>query len=136
MLSLLLPISEIDYPPNFLTLRVKYCLVIPPNYLKLRNFGCLCYPWLKPYANLKLEPKSQPCIFLGYSLHQNSYKCLDDKTNRLYVSHRVIFNESIFPFASKDTVDKVNDTSFAGWSSHLPIFIAIPSPQNHPNTLL
>lgn len=39
----------------------------PPNYLKLRSFGCLCYPWLKPYTSHKLDPKSKPCIFIGYS---------------------------------------------------------------------
>ena len=26
-----------------------------PNYHKLRVFGCACYPWLRPYANNKLE---------------------------------------------------------------------------------
>lgn len=34
-----------------------------PNYDKLKTFGCLCYPWLAPYANNKLVPKSQPCVF-------------------------------------------------------------------------
>ena len=38
-----------------------------PNYSKLRVFGCLCYPWLKPYAPNKLHPRSRSCVFLGYS---------------------------------------------------------------------
>ena len=48
-----------------------------PNYLKLRVFGCLCYPWLRPYVKHKLEPRSRPCVFLGYSLTQSAYYCFD-----------------------------------------------------------
>ena len=43
-----------------------------PNYTKLHTYGCLCYPWLKPYTKHKLEPKSRPCIFLGYSIPYNA----------------------------------------------------------------
>ncbi|XP_010474225.1 PREDICTED: putative protein TPRXL [Camelina sativa] len=39
-----------------------------PNYLKLRVFGCVCYMWLRPYRQNKLEARSTPCVFLGYSL--------------------------------------------------------------------
>ncbi|KAJ9568078.1 hypothetical protein OSB04_004044 [Centaurea solstitialis] len=41
-----------------------------PNYNKLRSFGCLAYPWLRPYSNHKLQPRSKPCIFVGYSSSQ------------------------------------------------------------------
>lgn len=54
---------------------------LPPNYSKLKTFGCLCYPWLHPYAKHKLQPLSTPCVFLGYSTHQSAYKCLDPTTN-------------------------------------------------------
>lgn len=39
-----------------------------PDYHKLRVFGCQCYPWLVPYRSYKLQSKSRPCVFLGYSL--------------------------------------------------------------------
>ena len=42
-----------------------------PNYGKLRTFGCLCYPWLRPYA-------------------PTSY--------RVYTSRHVRFNETSFPY--------------------------------------
>lgn len=70
----------------------------PPTYSKLKPFGCLCYQWLKPYTNSKLQPRSSPCIFLGYSTSKSAYKCLDLATNRLYHSRHVQFIEDNFPF--------------------------------------
>jgi hypothetical protein len=60
-----------------------------PNFSKLKVFGCLCYPWLGPYTSNKLESKSQPCVFLGYSLSQSAYLCFDKSTNKLHVSRHV-----------------------------------------------
>nr|KYP46793.1 hypothetical protein KK1_031565 [Cajanus cajan] len=69
-----------------------------PNYTKLRTFGCICYPWLAPYNSNKLEPKSQPCVFLGYSLSQSAYYCYSLITHKLYTYRHVQFVEDIFPF--------------------------------------
>jgi hypothetical protein len=41
-----------------------------------------------------LQPKSIPCIFVGYSLTQNAYNYLDPLTNKLYHSRYVLFNEN------------------------------------------
>ena len=38
------------------------------NYEKLRFFGCLCFPWLRPYASNKLDARSTACVFLDYSI--------------------------------------------------------------------
>lgn len=48
-----------------------------PNYSKLKVFGCLCYPWLQPYSFHKLDPRSKPCVFRGYSLSQSAYLCFE-----------------------------------------------------------
>jgi len=72
----------------------------PSNYSKLKVFGCLCYPWLRPYTHHKLEPRSKPCVFFGYSLTQSAYLCYDPSTSKLFVSRHVRFIESIFPFTS------------------------------------
>lgn len=69
-----------------------------PNYLKLRVFGCTCFPWLRPYAQHKLDARSIPCVFLGYSITQNAYLCLHRQTGRIYTSRHVQFDESSFPF--------------------------------------
>ncbi|KAD2806062.1 hypothetical protein E3N88_39439 [Mikania micrantha] len=71
-----------------------------PGYSKLKPFGCLCYPWLRPYASSKLHPRSLKCIFLGYSSSKSAFKCYDPVLNRLYHSRHVEFVEHIFPYAN------------------------------------
>lgn len=71
-----------------------------PDYNKLHSFGCLCFPCLKPYMKNKLQPRSKPCIFLGYSLYQHAYFCLEPLSNRIYVSRHVNFMENSFPYPS------------------------------------
>ena len=75
-----------------------------PNFHKLRIFGCLCFLWLKPYASHKLDDRSKPCVFLGYSLTQSAYLCLDRTENRIYTSRHVIFHESVFPFTTSSQI--------------------------------
>lgn len=71
-----------------------------PNYSKLPSFGCLCYPWLRPYNSHKLQPKSTPCIFVGYSSTQSAYHCLDPVTHKIYTSRHVRFFENEYPYSS------------------------------------
>ena len=71
---------------------------LAPNYEKLCIFGCLCFPWLMPYNKHKLEDRSTKCVFLGYSITQSAYMCLQVATCRLYVSRHVQFHEESFPF--------------------------------------
>lgn len=56
--------------------------------------------WIKPYGQNKFSPKSTPCVFLGYSLTQSVYICLDVVSSRVYISRHVEFIESVFPFPS------------------------------------
>lgn len=76
-----------------------------PNYNKLRIFGCLCFPWLRPYNANKLENKSSPCVFLGYSQTQSAFLCLQPTTGRIYVSRHVKFDETQFPFQALRKID-------------------------------
>jgi len=73
---------------------------IAPNYSNLKIFGCLCYPWLRPYSSHKLDPRSQPCIFLGYSSSQHAYLCFDPTSTKIFISRHVKFVESVFPHKS------------------------------------
>ena len=69
-----------------------------PNYSKFKIFSCLCYPWLHLYSVHKLDARSKPCVFLGYSFTQSAYLCYHPSTSRTYVSRHVKFVESVFPF--------------------------------------
>ncbi|KAI0509952.1 hypothetical protein KFK09_010552 [Dendrobium nobile] len=70
-----------------------------PNYSNLKIFGFECFPLNLSHSNHKLQPKSQSCIFLGYSDNYKGYKCLDPSTNKIIMSRHVTFNENVFPFS-------------------------------------
>jgi hypothetical protein len=70
-----------------------------PNYESLRIFGCACWPNLRPYNMRKLSFRSTRCVFLGFSPRHKGVKCLDVSTGHVYISHDVVFDETIFPFA-------------------------------------
>lgn len=44
-------------------------------------------------------PRSIKCVFVGYSVSDKGYRCLDRATGRVYISRHVVFNEDVFPFA-------------------------------------
>jgi hypothetical protein len=70
----------------------------PPTYSDLRVFGCLCYPNTSATTTHKLSPRSVPCAFLGYPSSHKGYRCLNLVTQKLIISHHVIFDETVFPF--------------------------------------
>lgn len=72
-------------------------------------FGCLCFPWIKPYTSHKLDAKSTPCVFLGYSITQSAYFCLDRSTSRIYTSRHVVLHEHVFPFSLPSHIES-NET--------------------------
>lgn len=88
----------------------------PPNYSKLRVFGCLCYPWLRLYTTHKLQPRSSPCVFLGYSLNQSAYLCYNPTTKKLHTSRHVRFVESLFPMSVNPSVSPtLNESTCTSW---------------------
>lgn len=99
-----------------------------PNYSKLRVFGCLCYPWLRPYNNHKLEQRSKPCLFLGYSNVHNSYICFEPTNHKIYYSRHVHFIENHFPSLTPlNEHDKVNDFTLSKWAAISPSLTSLSS---------
>uniref|UniRef100_A0A803NJ32 Polyprotein n=1 Tax=Cannabis sativa TaxID=3483 RepID=A0A803NJ32_CANSA len=71
---------------------------IKPDYTTFKTFGCQCFPNIRPYNKHKLQFKSSPCTFIGYSTNHKGFKCLDSN-GRIYISRDVIFDKLVFPYA-------------------------------------
>jgi hypothetical protein len=56
--------------------------------------------YVSPYNSNKLQPKSIPCVFVGYSPSQYAYRCLDPTANKIYTSRHVVFHDNHFPYTS------------------------------------
>ncbi|KAI0523201.1 hypothetical protein KFK09_005595 [Dendrobium nobile] len=116
-----------------------------PTYNHLRTFGCLCYPWLRPYAPDKLSPRSHACAFIGYSVLHKGYKCYDVSSGKTYISRHVVFHEKQFPYKTTAQPTSLDiSTAPANIPPSLlippstisqPITHAVPPQNNHcPNT--
>jgi hypothetical protein len=97
-----------------------------PKLTFLRVFGCQCYPHLRAYHPHKMEFRSTPCVFLGYSTSHHGYRCLDTSSDRIYVARHVRFNEHVFPFKhiSPPVIPSPSDP---------PYYSSYPTPQPTPS---
>ncbi|XP_052877191.1 uncharacterized protein LOC128283835 [Gossypium arboreum] len=82
-----------------------------PTYDHLRVFGC-CFPYLRPFVKHKLEFRSQPSTFLGYSAHHKGYFCLTPD-GKVVVSRHVVFDENrfLFPVSSSASDQTSSDVT-------------------------
>jgi transposase InsO family protein len=61
----------------------------------LKVFGCITYVHIPDEKRSKLDPKTEKCIFIGYSLEQKGYRCFNPSTRKLQVSRNVVFDEMV-----------------------------------------
>lgn len=102
----------------------------PPDYPFLKSFGCLCYPYIRPYNSNKLEFRSLPCVFLGYSAKHKGYLCFHVPSSRTYIARHVVFDESSFPFpehGSKANFDHLINSDLRLHTLHEASTIGLPS---------
>ena len=59
----------------------------------VRIFGSIAFIHIPDDKRQKLDPKSEKCILVGYSLEQKGYKCFDPSTRKVQVSRDVVFDE-------------------------------------------
>ncbi|KAL8150670.1 hypothetical protein V2J09_020478 [Rumex salicifolius] len=105
----------------------------PPTYTHLRTFGFLCYPNLTTTTKHKLEPRSTPCIFLGYATSHKGYRCLALDTHKVIISRNVIFDEFQFPYKLSNSAQDTDLDQFTEEpqiSQSLPLIR--PDPTNLP----
>jgi hypothetical protein len=89
----LLPTKVLDFSSP-----LKILFKETPNYAGLRTFGCACWPNIRPFNTQKLQFRFKQCVFLGYSNFHKRFKCLDVAEGRVYISHDVVFDETVFLF--------------------------------------
>ena len=79
----------------------------------------------------KLDYRSTPCMFLGYSSSHLGYHCLDLSSNYIYISCHVQFHEQSFRFLNFVYNSASTRTTFPpSLFSHLPSLTTFPSPNS------
>uniref|UniRef100_A0A2N9HMZ2 Integrase catalytic domain-containing protein n=1 Tax=Fagus sylvatica TaxID=28930 RepID=A0A2N9HMZ2_FAGSY len=108
---------------------------VHPDYNSLKVFGCRCFPYLRDYAKNKFEPKSYPCIFIGYSPLHKGYRCLHPPTKRVYLSRHVVFDEGILPYTDPRALfsSTSTDGSISTYAKCVTGFLSSPQ-VNQPHT--
>jgi len=102
-----------------------------PDYNCLCIFRCLCFPLLRPYNRHKLDFRSSPCVFLGYSSSHLGYRCFDLSSSRMYIARHVKFHENTFPFACSEQTTTLPSPSL---QTALPALTVFPTPMPSPST--
>ena len=77
----------------------------PLDYSSLKVFGCAYFVLLQAHEYTKPKPHPRLCYFLGYGIEHKGYHCWAPISQRVHVSHHVIFWEhhmfsSLFSFKS------------------------------------
>ena len=67
-----------------------------PSIHHLRVFGCTAYMHVPDKRRKKIDPKTLPCLFLGFSTTSNAYRLMDPEMKKIYESRDVVCDESSF----------------------------------------
>lgn len=98
-----------------------------PNLKSIRIFGITVYPWLRPYNNNKLQPRSERCIFLGYSMGYKGVICYNPKTRKCIVSRNVLFGEMVYPYI-QDSQHNISQQPMDSFTSSHMVRLVVPVP--------
>ncbi|KAK2967234.1 hypothetical protein RJ640_002061 [Escallonia rubra] len=87
--------------------------------IPLRTFGCTAFVHVQPQHRSKLDPKSNKCVFIGYSPTQRGYKCYSPSLRRFFASMDVTFLESQ-PFFGQTYLQGETLDEDKPWDEHEP----------------
>lgn len=82
----------------------------------------------------KLDAKSKPCVFVGYSPTQSAYYFLDLATHHIFVSRHVHFVEDKFPFSSQNSPPPSMSTLLEEWAPLSLSIMSHPPSSTQPDT--
>lgn len=71
-----------------------------PDYTILKVFGCRCFSYLRGRTSNKFQPKSYPCVFVGYSSLHKGFRCYRPLSRKVYISRHVVFDETDIPYTN------------------------------------
>jgi transposase InsO family protein len=89
-----------------------------PNLEHLRTFGCKAFVHIPDQKRPKLDAKSFPCVFIGYSDESKAYRFYDPETRCVIVSRDAIFDEGSSHYSHSHSTDRLVE-----WENSI-----IPSP--------
>ncbi|RVX15771.1 Retrovirus-related Pol polyprotein from transposon RE1 [Vitis vinifera] len=89
------------------------CWLMPPYQWSSSNMLSrqLHFSSIECQVSHKLQYRSVQSLFLGYSLHNKGFLCLDFLTGRVYITPHVVFDEGQFPLAKTHPLSPTKDTS-------------------------
>ncbi|MCO5587777.1 hypothetical protein L7F22_041729 [Adiantum nelumboides] len=77
-----------------------------PNVSHCKVFGCIAHVHVLDELRMKLDPKAEKIIFIGYYVEQKSYKFYNPVTCYVRVSRDVVFEEMATWYADvKDDIE-------------------------------
>lgn len=82
-------------------------------------FCCACYSYLVAYYTNKQLLRTIESVFLDYNMQHKGYMCMDLKTDKVYLSGNVRFNEDHFPF--DDSIQKSPASLIGAFVPRLPL---------------
>ena len=66
-----------------------------PDLSHTRIFSSISYMHIPDEKRQKLDPKSEKCILVGYSIKQKGYKCYNPSTQKLRVSQYIVVKKTV-----------------------------------------
>lgn len=103
------------------------------NLLHMKGFGCIAYVHVRDKLRIKLNPKAEKCIFIGYSLEKKGYKCYNPTTHDVRVSRDVVFDELQSWYFEVQDSTKIDVKEFVVRGNTIPKSHVLSGPQQSPS---